>query len=184
MGQPAASPADAPTLSFSSAIPPRMSVRRRWLHGSIAAGLVAASFAMGWVGHGARSLSSASANLDCSDRRETRSARRAVPNPNLATKRRSIFASRPVSPRGRLVEEQSPPTVKERRQVGGAIAYRHQEHRGGRADPGRPGNHRAMAQKSTAAGHRVSPGRRCKGRAIRSISAGDSSRTPWPTAGA
>ncbi len=58
MGQSAALPGERPFLSFASPIRARTWGRRRWLHGSIAAGLAAASFAMGWVGHGARSLSS------------------------------------------------------------------------------------------------------------------------------
>ncbi len=58
IGQPAPSSVECLSLSPAPAVRSRTVMRRRWLHGSIAAGLAAASFAMGWVGHGARPLSS------------------------------------------------------------------------------------------------------------------------------
>jgi hypothetical protein len=57
MGQSAALSVESRSLSVTKAIPSPKRNRRPWLNVSIAAGLVAASFAMGWVGHGARSLS-------------------------------------------------------------------------------------------------------------------------------
>jgi hypothetical protein len=60
MGQPTPSTIESRSLSVAPAIPSRTWGRRRWLRGSIAAGLAAASFAMGWVGHEARSLPSSS----------------------------------------------------------------------------------------------------------------------------
>jgi hypothetical protein len=56
MGQPAALSVESRSLSVPPAIPSGTRSRRPWLHGAIAAGLAAASFAMGWVGHGARSV--------------------------------------------------------------------------------------------------------------------------------
>jgi hypothetical protein len=60
MGQSAALSVESRSLSFTPVIPSRTWGRRRWLRGSIAAGLAVASFAMGWVGHEARSLPGAS----------------------------------------------------------------------------------------------------------------------------
>jgi hypothetical protein len=58
MGQSAALSVGSPSLSVPSAAPSRSRSRRPWFHSSIAAGLAAISFAMGWVGYEARSLSS------------------------------------------------------------------------------------------------------------------------------
>jgi len=54
MGESAPSPTERRSFSVPRAALSSTGIRRRWLRGSIAAGIVAASFAMGWVGHAAR----------------------------------------------------------------------------------------------------------------------------------
>jgi hypothetical protein len=58
LGEPAAFRLEGQPLSLRAADRPA-TARLRWLRGPIAAGIVAASFAMGWVGHAARPWPSA-----------------------------------------------------------------------------------------------------------------------------
>jgi hypothetical protein len=58
LGQSTPSTIERRSLSLPPAIPSRGGRRRSWLHGSLAAGIAAASFAMGWVGHESRTWSS------------------------------------------------------------------------------------------------------------------------------
>jgi hypothetical protein len=60
LGQAAPLSIESRLLPFTPAIPSRTWGNRRWLRGSIAAGFAAAFFAMGWVGHEARSLPNSS----------------------------------------------------------------------------------------------------------------------------
>jgi hypothetical protein len=57
MGQSTPLTIERRSLSLPPAIPSRRGSRRSWLHGSLAAGIAVASFAMGWVGHESRSWS-------------------------------------------------------------------------------------------------------------------------------
>jgi hypothetical protein len=59
MGDPARSPIECPPLSMPDAARFRPGIRSRWLRGSIAAGVAAVSFALGWLGHAARPWSTA-----------------------------------------------------------------------------------------------------------------------------
>jgi hypothetical protein len=54
MGDSAVSRIERQSLPAPSALRSSTGIHRRWLRGSIAAGLVAASFTMGWLGHAAR----------------------------------------------------------------------------------------------------------------------------------
>jgi hypothetical protein len=54
MGQSARAADECRTLSLTMPTSSSISTRGRWIRGPIAAGVVAASFAMGWMGHAAR----------------------------------------------------------------------------------------------------------------------------------
>ena len=78
-------------------------------------------------------------------------SRREVATPPSGSSRRLADRREPINANG---ERPCP--------AGGAISSRHNDRRGGRPDPGRAGNQRAVAQKSATAGDRVRSGRLAK----------------------